>query len=393
MYLGKNTDILEKEKAFHTAKEICQQGDMWRKLAGLLDNIEPEQQDKLRHIASDKEAHIIFTGAGTSAYIGDILAVSLNNLCKAHVSSIPTTDIVAAPYRYFKQDTKAVVVSFGRSGNSPESIDAVEKIEQIAPNVQHVYITCNKEGALAKRAKGAKHIHLCLMPEETHDVSFVMTSSFSSMLLFAFGLFKKAMEGQLDFDYQKLAQQSDDIVKNFYKNELFEKLAHVERIVYLGSSSLLGAAKEAALKAVEMTKGDIVTMAESSLGFRHGPKSIIQSKTMICVFVSPHIYTQLFDKDMINELIAEGDAGQIVIFAPQAFFEKYDFLDPKVAKIAYNQDLNDYDEALLAPLYVHYAQIIGFYMAVGLGYSPDNPCPTGQVNRVVQGVTLYDYSL
>ncbi len=391
MYLGQNTDELEKLKAFHTAKEICQQGDMWKLLPLLLDDVSEEALAELRHMAGDKEAHIIFTGAGTSAYIGNILAVSLNNLCKAHVSSIPTTDIVTAPYRYFEEGKKAIVVSFARSGNSPESLDAVEKIEQIAPHIQHIYITCNKEGGLAKRAKDAKQASLYLMPEPTHDVSFVMTSSFSSMLLFAYGLFIKALKGKLDFDYDDLAKQSDDIAKNFHKNKLFDNITAMERIVYLGSNSLFGAAQEAALKAVEMTQGQIVTMAETSLGFRHGPKSIIQSQTLICVFVSPHTYTQLFDKDMINELIAEGDVAQIVVFAPQAFFEKYDFSDCDIVKIENNQEFNDCDDALLAPLYVNYAQIIGFFMAVGLGYSPDNPCPTGQVNRVVQGVTLYDY--
>ncbi len=391
MYLGKNLDRLEKEKALYTAKEICQQGAVWKKLSGILESLEPDFISKLAEISQDKEAQIILSGAGTSAYIGNILATALDKTCKAQVRSLPTTDIVSQPGHYFHKKSQGVVISFGRSGNSPESIDAVEKIEQVSPDMHHIYVTCNMKGALAQRAKRNSKIYLCLMPEEAHDVSFVMTSSFSSMLLFTYGLFEKAIFSCLSFDYDVLAKQSNAIAEAFHENHLFNLLPDIKRIVFLGSNILLGAAQESALKAVEMTQGEIITMAETSLGFRHGPKSIINNKTMVCVFVSGDTYTQLFDKDIINELIAEGDIAQLLIFAPAAFFETYEFKDSKVTKVSYGKELDGYNDALLGALFVNYAQIIGLYMAVHLGYSPDNPCPTGQVNRVVQGVTLYDY--
>ena len=31
--------------------------------------------------------------------------------------------------------------------------------------------------------------------------------------------------------------------------------------------------------------------------------------------------------------------------------------------------------------------------SLSMGITPDNPCPTGEVNRVVKGVTLYPYTL
>lgn len=391
MYLGKNNNELNQLKAFHTAKEICQQGDVWRKLTDILSDLDEKTLSQLQNIAQNNNAKIILTGAGTSAYIGNILALALDNICNASINSIPTTDIVSQPGKYVDQNSQGIMFSFGRSGNSPESIDAVEKIEQIAPNMHHVYITCNKDGALAKRAVDNAKATLCLMPAETHDVSFVMTSSFSSMLLFTYGLFQKAIFGNIDFDYAALAQQSDNIAQDFYQNALFENLHNIDRIVYLGSNNLFGAAQESALKAIEMTQGKVVTMAETSLGFRHGPKSIINNKTMICVFVSSDPYTQLFDKDIINELIADDDAAQIVIFASASFFQKYSFTGDKVLQIPFEEQLNKYNDALLAPLFVNFAQVIGFNMSINLGFSPDNPCPGGQVNRVVKGVTLYEY--
>ncbi len=391
MYLGKSSSDLKQLKAFHTAKEICQQGSVWRKLTNILDNLNEELAGQLQIIAQNKEAKIILSGAGTSAYIGNILALALDNICAASVQSIPTTDITSQPGRYVDEKSEGIVISFGRSGSSPESIDAVEKIEQIAPLMHHIYVTCNPDGGLAQRAPKNPKAYLCLMPPETHDVSFVMTSSFSSMLLFTYGLFQKAILGTIDFDYEILARQSDDIAQYFHQNGLFENLDTIERIVYLGSNNLFGAAQEAALKAVEMTQGQIVTMAETSLGFRHGPKSIINDKTMICVFVSSDPYTQLFDKDIIAELIADDDVAQIVIFANVDFFQKFSFAEGKVLQVAFHQELNNYSDAVMAALFVNFAQIIGFHMAIILGFSPDDPCPSGQVNRVVKGVTIYNY--
>ena len=40
-----------------------------------------------------------------------------------------------------------------------------------------------------------------------------------------------------------------------------------------------------------------------------------------------------------------------------------------------------------------FAQTIALMKSLSLGITPDNPCPTGEVNRVVKGVTLYPYTL
>lgn len=49
-------------------------------------------------------------------------------------------------------------------------------------------------------------------------------------------------------------------------------------------------------------------------------------------------------------------------------------------------DLTDKELALL---YLLLAQIYAFYKSINLNFSPDNPCPTGEVNRVVKGVNIH----
>ena len=57
-----------------------------------------------------------------------------------------------------------------------------------------------------------------------------------------------------------------------------------DRVVYLGSTELKGLAREAALKMLELTDGKVVAVAESPLGFRHGPKTILNGNTLVVVF-------------------------------------------------------------------------------------------------------------
>ena len=53
----------------------------------------------------------------------------------------------------------------------------------------------------------------------------------------------------------------------------------------------------------------------------------------------------------------------------------------------------DMENVLLGLDFILFAQTIALMKSLSLGITPDNPCPTGEVNRVVKGVTLYPYTL
>ena len=66
------------------------------------------------------------------------------------------------------------------------------------------------------------------------------------------------------------------------------------RIIYLGSGSLEGLAREAQLKILELTAGKIVTAFDSPLGFRHGPKSFVNEKSLVlCLFPTILIHVSM----------------------------------------------------------------------------------------------------
>lgn len=379
--------------ATHVVREIAQQGDCWREIQSLLDAQPQDLYALLRQILASPDAQVTFCGAGTSSYIGHILADAIGNGkgVAAQLRSVPTTDIVSRPDFYFNSNSSGVLFSFARSGNSPESIDTAEKVAQLAPNVVQINVTCNPEGAMAHADNS--QTRCCLMPERTHDRSFVMTSSFSTMLLFTHQLLVRAA-GENEPDLSVVAQAADELNQILWTHPATEGVGATDRLVYLGSNTLSGAAREAALKALEMTAGKVVTLAETSLGFRHGPKSIVNASTTVCLFFSTHPYTQQFDRDMLIELLDDGTAQHLIAVAPHSMANELRALphSDRLHIIALPDSVNHYPDVVLAPLHVLVSQVIGLKLAVQHGVAPDNPSPSGEVNRVVQGVTRYAFT-
>ncbi|MDO5091358.1 MAG: SIS domain-containing protein [Cardiobacteriaceae bacterium] len=370
--------------AAHTAREIAQQSDCWQQIPALLAATDPAIRQAVAQSLKRAGDAVIFSGAGTSAYVGEILAPALSRHAAAFCLARHSTDVVSDPAACVPRGARGVFFAFARSGNSPESLDSLEKLQAVAPEVMPVYVTCNPEGALAKKAAAGEGLS-CLMPEETHDQSFVMTSSFSTMTLFTAALCREAL-GLPTLDVDGAATAADRIVADFYTSGAMDDLAQAKRLVFLGSNALWGAARESALKILEMTAGAIPTMAETALGFRHGPKSLMDKETAVMVFASNDAYTQQFDRDIAVEVL-NGSARNVFIVGSPAFFARY----PELAAHGLPHVPDGAPDEVLAVLAVLHAQLLGLRLAIDRGIAADNPCPSGEVNRVVQGVKLYPY--
>ena len=377
-YLGIRVDELSLAGALWTAREIEQQPQMLQRTHSLLAGLHAELQKFIAPIANDPLARIILTGAGTSAYIGQCLANVLDAQLAARVDAVPTTDIVSCPHLHLDADQPLLLVSFGRSGNSPESIQAVTLAESLVRDVRHLVVTCNREGALTTaRLRQATTL---LLPEETHDVSFAMTSSFSCMMYATLVAFSKP--GAFDGRIGAIAQSTRRVIQE--SQHVAQELAagQYERVVYLGSGPFQGLAREATLKLGELTNGAVATCFDSPLGFRHGPKTFINARTLVLAFVSNDPLTRKYDHDLLDELRRDGRAARVVELTarPRTDVARDTVQVPGMAEAT--------DVELLWP-YIAIAQLYAFHQSRTLGLSPDNPNKEGTVNRVVQGVRLY----
>lgn len=383
MILGYSEEMLRTANGLATAREIEQQPATWRETLAMVEECRNALDRFLAPLRSHGNLRVILTGAGTSAFAGRALAPYLSGHLKARFEAIASTDIVTDPAEYLAEDCPTLLISFARSGNSPESVAAVELASQLLGNCHHLVLTCNGEGALYRRCQQDAHSLALLMPPQTNDRSFAMTSSLTSMMLSCLAVF---LPNQ--FNQQvcaRLADVSEAILEQVVQRVPTWNEPLPQRVIYLGSGSLQGVAQESALKLLELTGGRLVAMFDSPTGFRHGPKSVVNAQTLIVQLISNDPYTRQYDLDLLRELRADGQAARVVAIADQH--------DPRIeeGEHIYLPHTLQGDDAQLAFCYLLYAQFYAFHTSLSLGISPDNPCPTGQVNRVVQGVNIYPF--
>lgn len=109
-----------------------------------------------------------------------------------------------------------MLISFARSGDSPESLGSVSYADKICENIYHLFITCNKQGKLANYGKGKENICTLLLPDETLDKGFAMTSSYSCMYLSAYLALNLEDFSQMKSEVEKIIPSVTNLIKNDY---------------------------------------------------------------------------------------------------------------------------------------------------------------------------------
>ena len=374
---------LDHRGATHTAREIAHQPAVWQTVHAQLQAERPALDAFLSPLFALPDLRIVLTGAGSSSFIGQCIAPALlrhlGQRPGIRVEALATTDIVSSPEQCLQPEVPTLLVSFARSGNSPESLAAVELADRFVKRCHHLVITCAADGTLNQRLSGQPNAQVLLLPDETNDRAFAMTSSFSGMMLAAVWAFGLALP-----PVTALAQAAQTLAEG--ETDRLYALAEqrFERVVFLGSNTLLGLAREAALKMLELTDGKLVALADSTLGFRHGPKTILNDKTLVVIILSNDPYTRQYDLDLLNELRRQGPARVLALRtftlngaeAPHAD-------DVRLALPAAAPDL------ALAPVALVFAQCLALLASLQLGITPDNPSASGTVTRVVSGVTIH----
>jgi len=383
-YLGIDVDELKSIGGFDTAKEIASQPEMWLKT---YERVMEEKDELSRFMAKALDeggACVILTGAGTSAFIGEALAGMYQKKLQISARSIATTDIITHPENYFIRSKPTLLISFARSGDSPESLATVKLADEHCDHLYQLIITCNRTGDLATRAR-SDNTYVFLLPEETNDKSLAMTSSFSSMLLAALLILKIRDHEDLLPVIENLSACGNHVL-NVGLAQL-KSIATLEfsRAVFLGSGPLFGVAHESHLKVQELSDGQVVGKFDTYLGFRHGPRAIVDKSTLIGYLISSDDHVKKYEIDLIRS-INESTAGAKSLSIGNG-------IDTQELKIDYTigfpASIKELPDDFYTVLYILPAQIIGFLKSLNLGLEPDSPSVGGSISRVVQGVTIY----
>ncbi len=363
-----------------TIKEIRQQPIIFKKIyETFVNNINHYKEFAQKY----KNYKILLVGAGTSEFIGNAIqpywySKGLN------IISVSSTELILNPKYYVRKNEKVVLVSFARSGNSPESVASLDVMNKYMKSYFNLIITCNKNGELAKQVNFLENIELILLPDESNDKGFAMTSSYSGMMMAANLIFSLMTDSLFFENFEDNLSKYSDAVHHIQENiHMLEELSF-KRIIYLGSGVMKGIAQESSLKFLELTQGIIPTFFNDILGFRHGPKSILNKESAVLVLRSSNSHSRKYEQDLIEELKNENRIKLILELDYKGINKNQNL------KLFINTNLND--EIWIGVYYIYFAQLFAIMKSLSLNIDPDNPCPSGEVNRVVKGVRIHEYN-
>lgn len=385
---GRPMTYYKEHSCTNTVTEIDQQPRLWRMLADTLDARKEEITAFMEEVMAVKDLRIVTTGAGSSAFIGETFQFLLVSELGIRTENIHTTDIISAPDSVL-MDVPTLLISYARSGESPESTAAVRFAQKRIKNLYHIIIVCDKDSSLAKCGYGTEHSIVLDMPPESCDKGFAMTSSVSCMSLATWCLFHyREMErytGYVRILAASMEQQKDGLA------EAARQIASYDyrRIIWLGTGALKGLTREAAVKSMELSNGYVHAGYDGTIAFRHGPKTVINDETLTIHFLSNQDYSLKYDIDLANEVARERGKNKVVTVAAKQAADQVKETDYEVtyeipAELPKDSEFGAYLFDLV------FSQMLSMEKSLEKGYTTDNPCVKGEVNRVVRGIIIYD---
>jgi tagatose-6-phosphate ketose/aldose isomerase len=369
----------------HTLREILQQPDTWRATARQLAAERDRIEQALAPAGSGGGGFVVLTGSGSSLYAAECAALALQEARGGLVQALPAGLLLTHTAPLLPADRPFVLVSMARSGNSPESGAVVDLLLEGRPLCRHLILTCNGDGRLATRYSGHPRVAVVVLDPRTNDQSLVMTSSFTNLALAGASLGRVSEGAGLQRRAHALAEAGGEVLAT--RGEAIARLARTQfrSVVYLGSGAAHGAARESALKMLEMTSGRVATFAESFLGLRHGPLSALHPSTLVAAFLSPNPRVNAYELDLLRQIDRKGlGAGRLLVGdgIPAELVRPGDVaLSP-----AGFSELAE-DEAALVSVVA--GQLLAFFCCLALEARPDTPSPSGVIQRVVEEFAIY----
>jgi len=373
-------------KCGYTSGEIAQQPLVWDLLCDVLTARKGDILAFMEKLGDLSKLRIILTGAGSSAFVGDALSVLAAKIAGIRVESIHTTDIVSSPDSYLFPDVPTLLVSFARSGNSPESSGAVNCARQIIKDLFEAVIVCDGTSALFELSAHNEKCLTLVMPELSNDKGFAMTSSVSCMQLAGFALLNYGKIDDIIRDISLLSKNVAGSSPVFTKTALKLARTDFDRIAYLGSGFTKHLAHEASLKMMELTNGIVNGSYESATGFRHGPKSVVNSKTMTVHMIPNDRFTAQYDLDLLSEIYRQKKENTVIAVGVGIDIPCDEIVTVESEGYGIGADICTGLQTLV------FCQMLAMFKSLELGVMTDNPSPDGEVNRVVKGVIVYPYA-
>jgi tagatose-6-phosphate ketose/aldose isomerase len=370
-----------------TAAEIAGQVDLWPTTYQRFTSFLPELRPFLEEFLALPRRSVVLCGAGTSEYVGYCIEGLLRRRLGLPVNTASTTALVVSPQDLFVPGHATLLVSFARSGSSPESLGAVRIADSLGDPVFHLILTANEQGELAREAAALKRARLLALDPRANDRSLAMTAAFSNLVVAGQALAHAGSFSQYERLFGLLVEAGGRLLER--APDALAALARrgFQRAVFLGDGAHFGTAIESRLKLQEMTGGAVMCAWDTFPGLRHGPEAVLNDRTLVVAFLSEDPFARRYELDLLAELRAKRIGAAVLAVAGQAG-EAVGLAD---ACVEYDPDGRLALPAEYAPpVQVIAGQLLALFASLALGLKPDNPSEAGVIHRVVEGVKVYD---
>ena len=383
--LGQPSQEQQERGYRHTLREIAQQPVTWLETASAV----AADRARLDSVLDEAGVHsragsVLLTGSGSSLYAGECIALPLQHALGVPVQAVSAGLLLTHPESSLPPAGPYLVVSFARSGNSPESRAVLESLLGGDTRGRHLIITCNRDGALATGFAGNPRVKAVVLDRKTEDQSLVMTSSFTNMVLAGAFLGATRTAEAYERRVESTARAAAGVLRNHGDGLAGTARSGFHSAVYLGSGCRGGSAHEAGLKMLEMTGGRVFTLTESFLGLRHGPMSAVHEDTLVVAFLSSDEMVRAYETDLLGELDRkELGARKLIVGSgvPRSLATRREDVI-----VDCGDGLRDAD---LVVLDVLVGQLLGFFRCRHEGLRPDSPSAEGVINRVVESFAIH----
>jgi glucosamine--fructose-6-phosphate aminotransferase (isomerizing) len=330
-------------------------------LVAALKQLEQQRDWVTKYLTGTDFDEIIFIGSGSSFYQAQTMASVYHKWTGRRASAYPSSEIFLFREHLTNAKQRYLLVGVSRSGESSEVILALESVLPLS-HWSTCGITCYEDSRMAQ-------ITPCLVSPLGSEQSTVMTKSFSSMTFMMLAAIASSINDQqlmkqltdaarIDFDTVKRA---DVFIEKFVGEHSFNKY------IYLGMGPFCGLVNEANLKIKEMSY--VWTESYGTLEFRHGPKSIVDPGTLVCLMVSEH--ARAYELKVAQEM---KDYGATILLVTARQGKDTDFADA-----VFETGGSELSDEARCVLYLPAVQYLGYYTAVKNGVNPDCPRNLTQV--------------
>jgi len=337
------------ERGTHTLREINEQPQVWARALEHASEFAREHEELLR--SADE---LVGVGCGSAYHIALCNTAVWRAVTRRPGTAATSSELVHFPEQYLREGVEQLMLCPSRSGETSETVRAVQVGKE---NGLPVLAFTAYEGSALDRAAA-----FTLRLPECREQSTITTKSVTSMILAGAVVARVAAErepvgelGRLPEACQVVLDKYADLAREVGSNNRLQKIA------YLGSGPLLGAAQEARLKVQEAA----LRQAEAFpvLDFRHGPMAQVDSATLVIALIS-----QAGRRQEANVLADMKRLGATTVAIAEAATPELHAAADYLVEL--HSGMGDYfSQALYLPI----PHLIAYHKSMSVGENPDSP--------------------